>query len=517
MGSAKREAPARPTKAGPVLRYRTVAIAAAGIVALAAGAIGLWALLNAEGSGAAFTPGRVAVHAIVPATAEGEIKRIAADMTDEILGAFSRRRVDAALAPEEDARQRRGKPEIAVSGSLSKEESRYVADLRFDDTSAMTLWSARFESGERSVLDFQKEIGDRAAFVVRCALARRDSAVNPERALLLSLYIKGCDQLLAVEDSYMLIETGKALVKAGPGEAGAHAFLAEALAQSVWDGDVPKAEQEKRRQAAHDAGKRALEIDPRNANAYYAMAISFGYGAHWAEREALLLKAADSDPGVVAIFELATFYVETGRWREALTTFRRAMSLDENAFPMMYAAQLYLAAGDRAEANRLFDQARRTKAEDTLWNEFVANAMYGDAARAAALLPAYAKMRSLKDSQTACESEFLKARQGARISGARLLDVCRNQDYLARRLAAIGEIDLAFAEAEKWFEQPIEETTFLFAPELREFRRDARFMPLAARLGLVDYWRASNHWPDFCAEPDFPYDCKAAAKAAQAK
>jgi hypothetical protein len=36
-------------------------------------------------------------------------------------------------------------------------------------------------------------------------------------------------------------------------------------------------------------------------------------------------------------------------------------------------------------------------------------------------------------------------------------------------------------------------------------------MPLMARLGLVDYWRASGHWPDFCSEPGLPYDCKAEA------
>jgi len=34
---------------------------------------------------------------------------------------------------------------------------------------------------------------------------------------------------------------------------------------------------------------------------------------------------------------------------------------------------------------------------------------------------------------------------------------------------------------------------------------------LAQRLGLVDYWRSTGHWPDFCAEPGLPYDCKAVA------
>jgi hypothetical protein len=48
----------------------------------------------------------------------------------------------------------------------------------------------------------------------------------------------------------------------------------------------------------------------------------------------------------------------------------------------------------------------------------------------------------------------------------------------------------------------------LFRPTLATFRRDPRFMVIVDRAGLLDYWRSSGRWPDFCFEPDFPYDCK---------
>ena len=51
----------------------------------------------------------------------------------------------------------------------------------------------------------------------------------------------------------------------------------------------------------------------------------------------------------------------------------------------------------------------------------------------------------------------------------------------------------------------------MFRPSLREFRHDPRFMALAKRIGLVDYWQQSGKWPDFCFDPDQPYDCKAEA------
>ncbi|MGH6912049.1 MAG: hypothetical protein ACREEG_17845, partial [Phenylobacterium sp.] len=57
----------------------------------------------------------------------------------------------------------------------------------------------------------------------------------------------------------------------------------------------------------------------------------------------------------------------------------------------------------------------------------------------------------------------------------------------------------------------------LFFPTMKAFRADPRFMPLTKRLGLLDYWSRSGRWPDFCAEPGLPYDCKEAALALQAK
>jgi hypothetical protein len=77
-------------------------------------------------------------------------------------------------------------------------------------------------------------------------------------------------------------------------------------------------------------------------------------------------------------------------------------------------------------------------------------------------------------------------------------------------LAREGDVDGAF-EALKG---PIPGGPLLFYyPETKALRRDPRFWPLVARLGLTDYWRKSGHWPDFCSEPDLGYDCRKAAAA----
>jgi hypothetical protein len=82
----------------------------------------------------------------------------------------------------------------------------------------------------------------------------------------------------------------------------------------------------------------------------------------------------------------------------------------------------------------------------------------------------------------------------------------------------MGETDAAFALADAW-QSPTaidtQDTGFLFARSTESMRRDPRFMKLAARIGLVDYWQSSGRWPDFCADPKVAYDCR--TEAARAK
>ena len=48
----------------------------------------------------------------------------------------------------------------------------------------------------------------------------------------------------------------------------------------------------------------------------------------------------------------------------------------------------------------------------------------------------------------------------------------------------------------------------LFRPYFSDLRHDPRFMEIARRFELIRYWQETGRWPDFCSEPDLPYDCK---------
>ncbi len=80
-------------------------------------------------------------------------------------------------------------------------------------------------------------------------------------------------------------------------------------------------------------------------------------------------------------------------------------------------------------------------------------------------------------------------------------------------LSTLGDLDGAFAEVEVRNPLGNLETNVLFAPVTAPMRRDPRFWPLLAKLGLADYWLKTNHWPDMCDGPAMA-DCKAKAAAA---
>ena len=78
-------------------------------------------------------------------------------------------------------------------------------------------------------------------------------------------------------------------------------------------------------------------------------------------------------------------------------------------------------------------------------------------------------------------------------------------------LTMLGDLDDAFVQAQLY--RPVNPymPPYLFLPPTAPLRSDPRFMQVAAKLGLVDYWRSTGQWPDFCSEPGLPYDCRSEA------
>jgi hypothetical protein len=91
----------------------------------------------------------------------------------------------------------------------------------------------------------------------------------------------------------------------------------------------------------------------------------------------------------------------------------------------------------------------------------------------------------------------------ARTGAASLVKATADAGSLARGealtlLTMLGDLDGAFAQAQLYDPDNPYAPPYLFLPPTAPMRADPRFMALARKLGLVDYWQATGQWPDFC-------------------
>jgi tetratricopeptide (TPR) repeat protein len=101
---------------------------------------------------------------------------------------------------------------------------------------------------------------------------------------------------------------------------------------------------------------------------------------------------------------------------------------------------------------------------------------------------------------------------------------------ILENVASGGRLDLAWRMAETLYlqkgyvgttdtcQRPVyldrqAATVPLFYAGSEPLRRDPRIWRIFDAVGLTRYWRESNQWPDFCNDPQLPYDCRTIAAA----
>lgn len=86
--------------------------------------------------------------------------------------------------------------------------------------------------------------------------------------------------------------------------------------------------------------------------------------------------------------------------------------------------------------------------------------------------------------------------------------------YVAQLMAASGledpALDLAVRRNSEG-DTVVRESGILLRPAFSQARQDPRIMRLFEETGQLDYWTQTDNWPDFCDDPEVPYDCRATA------
>lgn len=373
------------------------------------------------------------------------------------------------------------------------------------------LWSREFSAPGAREADLRQQMSLTAGRVLGCALeARADGGLRRD---LFKIFLDGCAQL--AEESQVRPEKAASTLRAvvagkprfAPGWARLLIADTNVLANAGTD--------EQKRQLQQDI-REAAKVAPDLPQIIIAQTYLLPATAH-AKLLDLLTKAKAQAPDKPEIYsEEVTALSRVGRMSDAIASARRAAELDPLSPTTETQLIMTLAHGGLVEeAHDELKRAEKTWAGTGALRdaEFGFNLRYGDA-RAAL------KMQSSGFAQL--DDLFIRAREDPSPQNIEALArwfkpfLAKHDPSLAGvAVQALGQFHQT-DDVLQWLAMVptptlAEAFSVLFRPYLADVRRDPRFMLVAKRAGMIDYWRSSDHWPDFCFDPQLPYDCKAEA------
>lgn len=382
------------------------------------------------------------------------------------------------------------------------------------------LWSRNFKQPAGRQSDLEQQLAYTAARVLECAAEALEVDGKPLAQLTLKLYLTGCADLSvqAGTDTRDLIPLFKRVTEQAPALEGAWAMLVMTQSDLATNNETgTPATRATLKKYVADARKHFPEM----SEAYLVEAFQLPTGAIFQRLqmfdEALARNPDDARALISRAFEL----LSVGRMKEAVADTRRAVRIDplspakRDALigALTYSGQLEAATKELQHAEKLWPEA-----SNLLVARYRLHLRYGDPREA---------MRIFQSGElnvlTQVDHEvFLKARLDpipANIDRAvkeAESNVRRYPEAIANYAQTMGTFDrneeliatlLAWRQMDD--SQGLKEV--LFRPALRNLHHDPRFMRVAAKFGLVGYWRKSGKWPDFCFDPNLRYDCKAEA------
>ena len=379
------------------------------------------------------------------------------------------------------------------------------------------LWSKDIRQPSEDPSDLRQQMAVTAALLLDCA---DDGMASPDRLneQTLKAYLGACVAVAdPTDDSEKVVQMLQEVVGSAPRFAAAWAKL---LTAEVHVFDSVALTEEKALNLKRHMGE-ARKIDPRMAEAYIAEAY-LQPDRNFLDKGRLLKTAVARNPNSAsAHVEYAWFLGKVGMLEHSVLESRQAVRLDPLSPQMRDSYVTDLAVAGRLHA------ARAAQSElDRLWpgsasaldSRYRLNLRFGDPREALRMLG----LGEVDYPGVSVQASFLRARiDGSPSNVDRAIEQVRTImksypdviDGPLQTLAQFGRKDEIF---DLLLKRPHKDQSYLisgviFRPAFREVHRDPRFIQVADRLGLLRYWRTTNEWPDFCFEPDLPYDCKAEA------
>ena len=401
-----------------------------------------------------------------------------------------------------------------VGGSREGQQS--IADLvLLAGKDRALLWSKDFRQATGHEADLQQQLAFTAARVLGCALEGLRAKGKRLSQQTLKLYLNGCAMLSesSSSEAKVIVPLFHQITQKAPAFEGGWAKLLTAETAMY----LSSSEDMRGRIKEHIA--KARRLSPDMAEAYQAEIDLLPWNAY-DRRMALSDKSVSLNPdAALPLSGRASSLMAIGRMNEAVNDSHRAVELDplspaaRDSYigTLTYAGKTDTALAELREAERLWpgasilDQMR-----------FTINLRYGDPADALRFIRSGAVGTLWITAEPYLEARIdptpanveravgqLLQRYGSEpemiSSVAQVLGQFHREEQLLRLLLDAPKADVIYV------------MDVMFRPALANFWRDPRSLRVANRTGLLDYWRKSGKWPDFCSHPDQPYDCKAEA------
>jgi TolB-like protein len=482
---------------------------------------------NAPASG--LRPVRLAVIPFDVTGSDPGLAAFATELDEKLADAFATNqmatvsRADALTlrGPDRDAAVARLGLDDTVEGAVRSDGKTLTVSLHLEDAKAhVILWTPQFTAPVGQAAQLRTDIVTRATRTIN---QLKDTDFAKAAPSTIAAFLAAGDQLdpAGGAGDEAGVAAIRQVVAEAPDFAPAHSTLAWAL---IWS--LPGRPPDERAQTAAEAGKeakRALELNPNDSEAYGVLAVLEPPTAY-AARETLLLKGLAVGVNQPEVrYNYQVFLAQVGRMDDAVANARQTVAEDPGArYARIGLVATLLFSGRFDDADAALDEAVKVWPNESWFKQFrvAAAAQRPDVARTRQLLSqpdlqaaiggpaAAAWVRTVTEAGASGDPAVKAAaarltRAGADAGGIR-------GELAFPTLAVLGDVDGAFAVADAYFKAG-GDPSLLFGPLTKSMRADERFMALAARIGLTAYWRATGHWPDFCAQPGLPYDCKTEA------
>jgi TolB-like protein len=274
----------------------------------------------------------------------------------------------------------------------------------------------------------------------------------------------------------------------------AYAVLAQYVAgdwQKNWD-------------ASEESARRALALDPNDAEAYAARSYNLFSQRHYVDMVEPMRRALELDPdNETARYWEINELSSMGHTRDAVPRLDAMMANDpENSRVIFYKAFMSWRANDR---DTLLALGRRLQALGSPWGDVTMSTYYASTGDCDSGVKPFATRQSIFGSAiSGADSEIIYcgicAGGAAREPAKAILVAHADDQWVPVLWIEMGEPERAFGMFEHGHVGLSDAyLNWLWQPEdwSRKARTDPAFAGFAARIGLLDYWKKYG-WPDLC-------------------